>query len=54
MNIELILLILTGMVTIASIITDYTETPAEGSRWWRAYKVLETLAFLNHKAKQVR
>ena len=45
--------ILTSVVTIASIIANYTDTPKDDVWVAKAYKVLEMFAFLNNKAKQV-
>jgi len=45
--------ILTSVVTIASIIANYTDTPRDDVWVAKAYKVLEMFAFLNNKAKQV-
>ena len=44
--------IATSVVTIASIIANYTDTPKDDAWVAKAYKVLETFAFLNKKAKQ--
>ena len=44
--------ILTSVVTIASIIANYTDTPKDDALVAKVYKVLEMFAFLNHKAKQ--
>ena len=44
--------ILTSVVTIASIIANYTDTPKDDAWVAKAYKILETFAFLNNKAKQ--
>ena len=44
--------IATSVVTIASIIANYTNTPKDDVWVAKAYKVLETFAFLNNKAKQ--
>ena len=44
--------ILTSVVTIASIIANYTDTPKDDHWVAKAYKVLEMFAFLNYKAKQ--
>ena len=44
--------ILTSVVTIASIIANYTDTPKDDVWVAKAYKVLEMFAFLNNKAKQ--
>jgi len=47
-----IYLLATSLVTIASIICNYTETPKDDEFVAKAYKVLEQFAFLNNKAKQ--
>ena len=44
--------IATSLVTVASIITNYTDTPKDDAFVAKAYKVLETFAFLRNKAKQ--
>ena len=44
--------IATSVVTIASIIANYTETPKDDEWVAKAYKLMETFAFLNNKAKQ--
>ena len=45
--------ILTSVVTIASIIANYTDTPKDDQWVAKAYKLMETFAFLNNKAKQI-
>jgi hypothetical protein len=45
-------LIATSVVTIASVIANYTDTPKDDAWVAKAYKVLETFAFLGNKAKQ--
>jgi hypothetical protein len=47
-----IYLLATSLVTIASIICNYTETPKDDEFVAKAYKILEQFAFLNNKAKQ--
>lgn len=42
----------TSIITIASIVCNYTETPKDDEFVAKAYKVLEQFAFLNNKAKQ--
>jgi hypothetical protein len=42
----------TSLVTIASVVCNYTETPKDDEFVAKAYKVLEQFAFLNNKAKQ--
>ena len=41
----------TSLVTIASVICNYTETPKDDVWVAKAYTVLETFAFLGGKAK---
>jgi hypothetical protein len=45
--------ILTSVVTIASIVANYTDTPKDDVWVAKAYKLMESLAFLNGKAKQL-
>ena len=47
-----IYLLATSLVTIASIICNYTETPKDDEFIAKVYKILEQFAFLNNKAKQ--
>lgn len=47
-----IYLLATSIVTIASIVCNYTETPKDDEFVAKAYKVLEQFAFLGNKAKQ--
>lgn len=42
----------TSVVTIASIICNYTDTPKDDAFIAKAYKILEQFAFLGGKAKQ--
>jgi len=42
----------TSLVTIASVVCNYTDTPKDDALVAKAYKVLEQFAFLNNKAKQ--
>ena len=42
----------TSLVTIASIICNYTDTPKDDQWVAKAYSVLERFAFLKGKAKQ--
>ena len=42
----------TTIVTIASIVCNYTDTPKDDALVAKAYKVLEQFAFLGNKAKQ--
>ena len=44
--------IATSVVTIASVIANYTDTPRDDAWVAKAYKLMETFAFLNGKAKQ--
>ena len=41
----------TSLVTIASIICNYTDTPKDDAFVAKAYKLLEQFAFLGNKAK---
>ena len=43
----------TSLVTIASIICNYTDTPKDDAFVAKAYKILEQFAFLGGKAKQL-
>jgi hypothetical protein len=42
----------TSLVTIASVICNYTDTPKDDALVAKAYKILEQFAFLGKKAKQ--
>jgi len=42
----------TSLITVASVICNYTNTPKDDAWVAKAYKLLETFAFLNNKAKQ--
>jgi len=42
----------TSLVSIASVITNYTNTPKDDALVAKAYSVLEQFAFLKNKAKQ--
>ena len=42
----------TSLVTICSILCNYTDTPKDDAFVARAYSVLEHFAFLKHKAKK--
>ena len=44
--------VLTSVVTIASVICNYTSTPKDDAIVAKAYKLMETFAFLGGKAKQ--
>jgi len=41
----------TSLVSVASVICNYTETPKDDMWVAKAYKVLEQFAFLGNKAK---
>jgi len=45
-------IIASSLVTIASIVCNYTETPKDDAIVAKAYKVLESFAFLGNKAKK--
>ena len=45
-------IVVTSVVTIASVIANYTDTPRDDAMVAKVYKVLEMFAFLNNKAKQ--
>ena len=47
-----IYIVATSLVTVASIICNYTDTPKDDQWVAKAYKVLEFFAFLGGKAKQ--
>jgi len=42
----------TSLVTAASVIANYTDTPKDDAWVAKAYKLMEAFAFLNNKAKQ--
>ena len=44
--------VVTSVVTIASVICNYTKTPKDDAIVAKAYKLLEKFAFLGGKAKQ--
>ena len=44
--------IATSLISVASIICNWTETPKDDAIVAKAYKVLEQFAFLGNKAKQ--
>ena len=46
-----IYIVATSLVTIASIVCNYTDTPKDDAFVAKAYKLLEQFAFLNYKAK---
>ena len=41
----------TSLVSVASVICNYTNTPKDDAWVAKAYKLLEQFAFLGHKAK---
>jgi len=41
----------TSLVTIASVVCNYTKTPKDDEWVAKAYKVMEQFAFLGNKAK---
>jgi hypothetical protein len=45
--------VISSIVFIASIITNWTDNPRDDVWSAKAYKVLEKFAFLNNKAKQL-
>ena len=45
-------IVATSVVTIASVICNYTKTPKDDAIVAKAYKILEKFAFLGGKAKQ--
>ena len=47
-----IYVVATSLVTIASVICNYTDTPKDDAFVAKAYKLLEQFAFLGGKAKQ--
>jgi len=47
-----IYIVATSLVTIASVICNYTDTPKDDAFVAKAYKLLEQFAFLGGKAKQ--
>ena len=44
-------IIATSIVSVASIICNYTDTPKDDAFVAKAYKMLEQFAFLGNKAK---
>ena len=44
--------IATSLVSIASVICNYTDTPKDDAFVAKAYKILEQFAFLGNKAKK--
>jgi len=42
----------TSLVSVASIVCNYTDTPKDDAFVAKAYKLLEQFAFLGGKAKQ--
>ena len=49
---EDLLLIATGIVTLASVITSITGTPNPNTLWGKVYKGIEVLALIVHRAKE--
>ena len=45
-------IVATSLVTLASVICNYTDTPKDDAFVSKAYKLLEQFAFLGSKAKQ--
>ena len=45
-------LVATSLISVASIICSYTDTPKDDVWVAKAYKLMETFAFLGGKAKQ--
>ena len=45
-------IVATSLVTIASVICNFTKTPKDDEWVAKAYKILEQFAFLGGKAKQ--
>jgi len=45
-------LIATSLITVASVICNYTDTPTDATWVAKAYKIMEKFAFLGNKAKQ--
>jgi hypothetical protein len=41
----------TSLISVASVVCNYTETPKDDEWVAKAYKVLEQFAFLGNKAK---
>lgn len=52
LNLETIVTIGTSIVTIASVITNRTDTPKDDGIVRELYKIIEFLALVNDKAKQ--
>jgi len=42
----------TSLVSVASVVCNYTDTPKDDAFVAKAYKLLEQFAFLGEKAKQ--
>lgn len=51
-NADTIVSVATGAVTVASVITAATETPAPESKLGKLYKILEIIALVIGKAKR--
>ena len=45
-------LVATSLISVASIVCSYTSTPKDDAIVAKAYKLMETFAFLGNKAKQ--
>jgi hypothetical protein len=45
-------LVATSLISVASIVCSYTDTPKDDAIVAKAYKLMETFAFLGNKAKQ--
>jgi len=43
--------LVTSLISVASVVCNYTETPKDDEWVAKAYKVLEQFAFLGNKAK---
>lgn len=43
--------VITSIVTIASIITNYTDTPKDDNVLKKIYSIIELFAMVNYKAK---
>lgn len=52
LNLDSIVAVLTSIVTIASFITGFTDTPKDDGIVKKLYKVVEFFAIVNEKTKQ--
>ena len=43
--------LVTSLISVASVVCNYTETPKDDEWVAKAYKVMEQFAFLGNKAK---